>query len=69
MFYIGEPSVYFRLVCPLSITPFPDISAESCMEISIGYANTIILKVLYPVNGKSGIKWLEIGKKIRDRWG
>ena len=45
------------------------ISEESCMETSIGYENTIIPKVLYPVNGKSGIKWLEIGKKIRDRWG
>jgi hypothetical protein len=39
------------------------------METSIGYANTIIPKALYPVNRASGIKWLEIGKKIRDRWG
>jgi hypothetical protein len=39
------------------------------METSIGYANTIIPKVLYLVNGKSGIKWLEIGKKMHDHWG
>lgn len=65
MFYIGESSVYFRLMCPLFITPFPYISEESCMETSIGYASTIIPKVLYPVNGESDIKWLE----NCDRWG
>ena len=63
MFYIGHSSVYFRLVCPLCSRPFPHISAESCMETRMRYANTIILKVLYPVNGKSGIKLLEICKK------
>jgi hypothetical protein len=39
------------------------------METSIGYAHTIIPKVLYPVNGKRGIKWLEIGKKMHDHCG
>jgi len=35
------------------------------MDTSIGYANTIITKFLYSVNGESNTKWLEIGKKMR----